>query len=447
MPTPDDFVRFVMTDEECVIGGLPYSGIPVFFSRNGVITPFSDYMIHMRVKHRTPESTAETYAYHLQKWQKHLMMVGVQWDRATDGTLIAWRDMQLDVEKLEPGTVSGYLQSAFSFYLWAEEQQVTRGNVAIYGDMGKRYRISARRVEDGRYLTWVWPYLPTVPRKPNRHTPTSQEIERVHGRMIQTGTGTRDSLLISFYEEAATRRAEALQLEVGDIPSWKQIEKARDSGETFTIKIVGKGGKVRYVPVLPDLMGRARDYIEGSRSAAVQAARNRNSRYKEPADLFLGENSGRALNKQYVSRLISRHMRSAGIERASGHRIRARGLTNIVTAFDGYHEDGQPFSSEMILWKAADIAGHADPEYLRPYLNLSRAPGAESLAAKIMRGESRLRDLSVRIEEKCKTLEKLAGTSAVIEAIRSGQYDKIELLLRALSGDSTRSKRGERKHR
>src|SRR5579859_7614397 len=276
--TTNDFVRFVMTDEECTITGLPYPGIPIFFSRNGVITPFSDYMIHIRVKHRAPASTAETYAYHLQKWQKHLMMTGVQWDRATDGTLVAWRDMQLTVEKLEPGTVSGYLQSVFSFYLWAEEQQVTRGSVAIYGDNNKRYRISARRVEDGRYMSWVWPYLPTVPQKPNRHTPTSQEIERVHGRMIQTATGTRDSLLISFYEEAATRRAEALQLEVGDIPSWKKIEKARDGGETFTIKIVGKGGKVRYVPVLPDLMSRARDYIEGSRSEAVQRAKDRDSR-------------------------------------------------------------------------------------------------------------------------------------------------------------------------
>lgn len=223
-----------------------------------------------------------------------------------------------------------------------------------------------------------------------------------------------------------------MQLEVGDIPSWKQIEKARDGGETFTIKIVGKGGKVRYVPVLPDLMGRARDYIEGSRSEAVQAARNRDSRYKEPVDLFVGENSGRALNKQYVSRLISRHMRSAGIERAAGHRIRARGLTNLVTAFDGYHEDGRPFSSEMILWKAADIAGHSDPEYLRPYLNLARAPGADSLAAKIMRGESRLRDLNVRIEEKLSFLEKLGDITTILEEIKNGRYEKVEKLLRGI---------------
>ncbi len=158
-----DFLSFVRTDSGCNIRGQQYSNIPVFISREGVIVPFSDYMIHLRVRQRKPPSTTETYAFHLQKWQKYIRERRITWNAITDSTLIDWRDRQIDNEKLSESTVSGYLQSVFAFYVWAEEEGYLRNCVSIYVNSTRSYRISAQKLISGRNVNWVWPYLPKVP--------------------------------------------------------------------------------------------------------------------------------------------------------------------------------------------------------------------------------------------------------------------------------------------
>ena len=189
-------LRFVITDSRCVINGNAYPGIPIFFDEVGVVAPVSDYMVHLVYQRRAPSTTARTYAMHLQKFLKHIAAIGVCWTDVTDGVLVAWRDGLLDPGALAPGTVANYLSTVFGFYRWAEETSRVRHVVKLYDraddrggdDQGPAYQISAcpsRR--PGRFY---WPYLPTVRGQGVRHTPTNEEIERIHAAVFRTRRGS-----------------------------------------------------------------------------------------------------------------------------------------------------------------------------------------------------------------------------------------------------------------
>ena len=396
---------FIKTDSRCVINSIPYAGIPIFFDNSGIIWPISDYMISMVYKFRKPVSTVETYAFYLQKFLKHIIEQGINWSDVTDGDLIRWRDQMIDIECLKPSSVSAYLSVVFNFYQWAEESEILRYAVATYDECNKAscschsriYQISA--VKKGRSNYYTWPYLPKINQQANRHTPVSEEIEKLHVAAFNSSTGQRDSLLLSFYEETSLRRMETLSIKVKDIPSWDEIEEFIASDQVFTLTILGKRNKVRHVRALPELMARAREHIEGDRSVAIRNANNRNSAFQPPDELFLSATTAKPLTKEYVSRHISEMMRSVGIKLASGHRLRASGLTALAEAYDGVDETGRPFSAEQVLWKVADHAGHANSSSLRPYLNSARSPKHGSSIEKGIRDNTRVHLLQREIAE------------------------------------------------
>ena len=373
-----DHLFFVPTTARCKIKGHSYPGIPVFFDECGVIRHASDFMVHLVYGQRRPTTTARTYAMHLQRFLKHLKVIDLAWDQVTDGTLFAWRDMLLEREGLASGTVAAYLITVFGFYLWAEETSRIQFAVAIYdhddasGDSRDRqYRISASR--SSRRGHYYWPHLPRVEASSVRHTPVSSEIERLHVEAFYTQTGQRDSLVLSLFEECSLRRAEALGLTVDDVPTWDEIEIALAKGTVFHLSILGKGAVTRTVEAPTELMAWAREYIEGDRAEAVDRAKQRNSLYKEPKALFLAQTTARPLTKDHLSRRISGLMRSVDIENASGHRLRAAGLTARARAYDGVDESGRPFPKEQVLIKLAQYAGHRNIRSLEPYLDNARS--------------------------------------------------------------------------
>ena len=385
-------VFFMVTDGGCVVDGNSYPGIPIFFNADGVIEPFSDYMVHVVREQRHPATTARTYAAYLQAFQKHLASIGIVWIDVTDGTLIAWRDALLDRQCLAPGTVGAYLGVVFSFYRWAEESGRVRNMVNLYAGRDgttneQSYRISSKRSRRGNVY---WPYLPRDPGGAVRHTPTHQEIERIHVEAFETRTGKRDSLLLSLYEECYLRRSEALSLTVRDIPLWEDIESTLAAEEVFTISVRGKGGRVRPVIVLPELFISAREYIEGERACVVARAKRRNERYVDPGALFLSQTTGRPVNKDYVSARLSALIRAAGIKNASGHRLRASGLTALVAGYDGYDDGGKALPVEDVLWRAAERAGHRHWRTLEPYLRVVRSAGAAPKVELMLRDHTRV---------------------------------------------------------
>ena len=397
MPAPS--LRFVVTDPRCVIHGNAYPGIPIFFDERGVVGSVSDYMVHLVYQQRRPSTTARTYAMHLQKFLKHIAALGISWTDVTDGVLIAWRDSLLDHQELASATVRDYLSTVFAFYRWAEETSRVRYVVDLHDDAGHHgvdgqrpaYQISARASRrPGRFY---WPYLPKVRGQGVRHTPTNEEIERIHASVFATRTGQRDSLLLSFYEDCYLRRAEALAIKIAHIPLWDDIEAVQSAGGAFVIELLGKRAVRRSVEVLPDLMARAREHIEEDRADVVLRAQRRNPTYREPDALFLSQTTGAVLDSDHVSRRISVLMRELGIENAAGHRLRARGLTALTETYDGVDDSGRSLPPEQVLWKVAERAGHQNWESLRPYLNMVRSARHATPVDELIRMRSRVKML------------------------------------------------------
>ena len=412
-----DLLFFVCTTGRCQIKGHAYPGIPIFFDESGLIRHASDFMLHLVYDLRTPVTTARTKAMHLQALLKRIAAIGMPWTDVTDGVLIAWRDELLDQSRLAPGTVSAYLSTVFGFYRWAEESGHVRYVVNLHAGLNgmrparvdRSYQISAKRSRRGELY---WPYLPRDPGGAVRHTPTHKEIERVHIEVFETKTGERDSLLLSFYEDCYLRRSEALSLTVRDIPSRDDIESKDMAEKVFTLSVRGKGGRVRPVFVLPELMALAREHIEGERARVVARAKRRDERYVEPEALFLSWTTGAVLTKDYVSARISKAILDAGVENASGHRLRATGLMALVAAYDGFDDSGKPLPAEQVLWKVAERAGHKHWRTLEPYLRISRAAGAEPQVELRLRDHTRVGVLERRVVRlKAELRERRTGCS------------------------------------
>ena len=400
-----ELLLFVPTTTGCVLRGNGSPGIPVFFDERGVVRPLSDFMVHLAYEQGKPVSSVGTYAHYLQKFFRHLRALGVAWEEVNDGVFIAWRNQLLKTDGLASSTVSAYLSAVFWLYEWAERTGRLRYAVALYEECDdascechtREYRISASRTE--RHGNFKWSYLPAKLPRGLRHTPVDEEIERLHVALFATRTGQRDSLLLSFYEECYLRRAEALSITVDDIASWEAIDAAVAERKVFELEILGKGGRCRVVAVLPALMERARDYIEGARADAVRLGCRRDPRFREPSALFLSQTSGRPVDKNHVSRRISQIMRSAGIRNASGHRLRASGLTALVRAYDRVDEQGRRAPAEQVLWKVAELAGHRRWQSLYPYLALARSPDSSSGVEEVLRDKAKITALLRRVAE------------------------------------------------
>ena len=68
---------------------------------------------------------------------------------------------------------------------------------------------------------------------------------------------------------------------------------------------VTKGGRVQSVDVLPELLLETREYIYGTRADIVKRFKKKyGAEYKEPAEIFLSNKTGKALNKRSVSNLL-----------------------------------------------------------------------------------------------------------------------------------------------
>jgi len=96
----------------------------------------------------------------------------------------------------------------------------------------------------------------------------------------------RDKLIIDFLYSTGLRRSELLRLTDTDL--------RLDSGE---VKVLGKGRKVRIVPLAPQLCGRIRRYME------LRDAFWRDKVLYAPG-AFLVTNRGRAMNNSALSRIV-----------------------------------------------------------------------------------------------------------------------------------------------
>lgn len=379
MNTKKTFLIF--TNEKCLIENQSYSSIPLMLdSANNVVEAASDWFRHLILIRRRSSSSVRQFAYQLHQWWKFLQEKNVAWYEVDDYKIAAWRDSFLD-RQFDKTTVNSLVLTVFKFYLWAEKNGHTTGLIGetdISRNFRPRLSVIANTNKNKR-VSYTTPLLIRNAAKPILPTPTNDDITKVHQALAEmyvqnTDLFIRDSLILMWMEGTGLRRAEVISLKCTDIPSWDEIQKLEENQDNAKICVVGKGSKKRIVFAGTDLLTQTLEYIETERKAIVKKfILHKNAAYKKPKSIFLSNKTGVSLNVDSVSQLFAKAFRKAGV-RGSGHRVRARFLTNLVTGL--LEAQFEKFKSlpdaASVLLPAAQIAGHNHIETLRPYLDLAK---------------------------------------------------------------------------
>jgi integrase len=439
----------VNTDQTCKIHGRSWEGIPTLVWPEGIDEVASDWFRDIVLRYGASRSTAHEYANVLRPFLRFCRQRKRTWQSVNDEFLILWREQLNQTAGVSKARVNHVLKTIFAFYTWAEYHKYVRYRVGVYvaNELPEAladyvFPISAKRVyrksRSGRvFANWTTPLTLTDAEKGRmRHTPNEDEIRKLHEAAAEHRHAERDSLMLSFEEETGARRSDVLQIGKSHLPEGDQLAQMIERDEPWVVMIVRKGGGLKPLNLLPDLIIRTLNFIEFERSAIVSQCLEKIVGYSEPDQIFLSSTTGRPLHLDSVSSIGRKIFARAGVKNASMHRLRARFAVRVVeelvdAVFGDAQVGPQSNAAETILTKAAEMMGHAHPESLRPYLTYvlnRRIQTAEStkagkLSARIRQlkldADAFVRRLSTNKELHGIALELAAGRRAdAVKALR-----------------------------
>lgn len=143
------------------------------------------------------------------------------------------------------------------------------------------------------------------PKKLPKALPAAALIEVLEGPDLAKPEGLRDRALLELIYGAGLRVSEAISVRMAEIDL---IERA--------IRVTGKRGKTRWVPLPGETSTWLKRYIESARPQLV-------ARGKVATDILIVSDRGRAMARQTVDARVATYARRAGIEtRVSPHTLR-----------------------------------------------------------------------------------------------------------------------------
>lgn len=141
------------------------------------------------------------------------------------------------------------------------------------------------------------------------------EVESLIATCSDDVSGLRDRALLETLYATGGRVSEIVQLNVGDI--------ARSEGETTTVRVRGKGGKERLVPLGRFAQQALDQYLTRARPTFIK-------NHREEA-LFLSEKQGNRLSRQSAWSIVSQAATRAGLEKViSPHALRHSFATHLI---------------------------------------------------------------------------------------------------------------------
>jgi integrase/recombinase XerD len=141
------------------------------------------------------------------------------------------------------------------------------------------------------------------------------EVESLIGSCSDDLSGLRDRALLETLYATGGRVSEIVQLNVGDI--------ARSESETTTVRVRGKGGKERLVPLGRFAQQALDQYLTRARPTFIK-------NHREEA-LFLSEKQGNRLSRQSAWSIVSQAATRAGLEKViSPHALRHSFATHLI---------------------------------------------------------------------------------------------------------------------
>lgn len=369
--------RVEYTDESCVLDGMPCPKIPMLIDAwADIIVPPTDWLRHLTVGKTAPKSV-EQYAHALSSFWKYLVNIAkCDWKDVSDKQLRTWRNRMLQGTfgkgVILKDSINAKLEVVLQFYRWAQEHRYVEGLIGLTspGQQPLPIRLVARTYRGAARITSDLLYR--LPRRPRRPIPTQVEIDQLYEELSGPGPeSVRDCLIVAWASGSGMRRIEILNLKVQNIPSLERCYELLEQDKLYWLSIIGKGQKERQVPVAPEVLIETHDFIEGIRQDTLKKRV-----VGSPEDaIFLSTTTGKRLNLQYISRVISNAFKKFADKnrRLTLHRLRGR-FTSLLVQQLMEEEECEPglegMRDQLVMEKACYILGLNDVKTIRHYLNL-----------------------------------------------------------------------------
>jgi integrase len=358
--------------------------IPTILWNEGIDIEASDWLRSRAIDSSPTEKSLYEEAKILRSFIRFRRAAGVRWQDIDDALIREYRNGE-SKKRIKTSTVNRKIGVIYAFYSWAEntarlDLKVQTGprNELPMEYRNHRFAITAklRRSHSNTYgesRSYVSSlHIRTRESKiADRHTPTDEQVRRIHRVGAKRRHGVRDLLMYSWIEETGGRRMDFLQLTVTQLPTSEQLELIRDGALPWVVKIIRKGQVEGVLRPSADLLERCIDYVENERQKMVARAEKRG--HPDCGMLFVSQKGG-PLKEDSVTKAATEAFRLANVPKASLHRLRAVFATKALRAFI------QAFSSEIkgiapnsnfgdtILVQVAEMMGHRSVESLRHYL-------------------------------------------------------------------------------
>jgi integrase len=377
------------TDHRFFYAGKSYPDIPLLVdSAHHFVGPVCDYLRHIIIYERLEASSAKTYAQEIQLFWNFLESRKVRYLEVTDDILLEWMNEQ-EKRGNRQYVTAARCDAIFDLYCWLEINGYIENAVRIPGHNDKSTftpMLSSRRSASSRFRQSRYGIISAIrPRGKDadslQPTPTAEDLTQIYvasDNPKNLELTERNHLLIDWYGQTGVRRIEAQNLSINQIPDWSIIDSLRDRGHAFELRLVKtKGSKPRHIGVLPHLIERTREWIEGPRAEIVGRFKRKDPGYKEPSEVFISNKTGKALALTVITNLFTSFFAKANVE-GHGHRIRAYYLNNLLqaeveAALSNIISSGSTAVNidwELILRKVAERAGHKNVESLRKYVTI-----------------------------------------------------------------------------
>lgn len=289
--------------------------------------------------------SAITYADHLYEWFSFLEAVGIPWYEATSDTIAAYsaalhNHASVHTKKrLKEKTRKGRLRTIVSFYKFCEDDWlILRAPQIDLADIPKddeppdlRPAGPAARDAVNEIIVPPSAHAVCIPEEHlgaifSRLGPKSSEQSE------RSGPTCRNRLAAEVSVHTGGRLEEVTSLRKAQVLSLVPRQSRNDPCSLYLTKT--KRSKPRTVYLPSWLVSELHDYIDGERSAVVEAAKARNPQYVEPKELFL--NGMEATNRD-IGKPLSRHTLMQSFSTA----VKAAGIFVEEAAFDC--DTGKPY--------------------------------------------------------------------------------------------------------
>jgi len=300
-----------------------------------VIGHLEGFLNYLRVECGLSSNTCKAYKNDLRRFFGHLMDIGVR-----------------DISKLRPPHIEGFLR-------YVRDQQLGTASIARALATVRtfaRYLVAERILESdvtgSIESPKKWHRLPTILDDKAVNTLIAQpdETQDVHA--------SRDRAMIMLLYATGLRASELCSLKVNDV-----------NFNLGVIRVFGKGGKERIVPVAPPALAALQTYLEkrgqGPNSPPEALPLSETKRSKKVPDpfffFFFLSRTGRALKREDIFRIIRKYVRRAAIRgNVSPHTLRHSFATQLL-------------SRGADLRSVQEMLGHVDISTTQVYTHVDAA--------------------------------------------------------------------------